>query len=256
MSENQGEMTQSINTSWKLLFYMGGVSLLLMVTIFRRNFGVELMTFDGLGLFDMPAVEPVSAEDWFILFQNNGLLGLFLFGLFDLVNYALLGIIFLALYGALEKINKGATVFATVFGFVGITVYLASNQGFAMLTLSHRYAEATTTAQQTIYLAAGEALLAHFNPTTIEQGTGFYLSYLLVLLAGLIISIVMLRSPGFNKWTAYAGILANGIGLFYFPVLLFAQVIIWLPHSLSAVFRIAWYILIAIHLFKLGKQLK
>ena len=101
-----------IDPAWKWLFYAGGVALLLMVIVFRRNFGVELMTFDGLGLFNMPAIEPVNAEDWFVLFQDNGLLGLLLFGLFDLVNYALLGIVFLALYGALEKINKSAMVLA------------------------------------------------------------------------------------------------------------------------------------------------
>lgn len=244
----------TIDSAWKPLFYMGGVSALLMVILFRRNFGIELMTFNGFGLFEIPEIAPMSAHDWFTLFQDDALLGLLLFGLFDLVNYALLGIIFLALYGALKQVNQSAMVVATAFGFVGITIYLATNQTFAMLTLSHRYGTAVTEAQQAIFLAAGEALLAHYNPLAIEQGTGFYLSYLLVLLAGLIIAIVMRHSADFSKACAYAGILANGIGLGYFIVLIFAQNLLALPHSISAIFRVIWYILIAIYLFKLGRR--
>ena len=244
-----------IDPAWKWLFYAGGVALLLMAIIFRRNFGVELMTFNGLGLFDVPKTTPIAATDWFALFQNNGLLGLMLFGLIDLVNYVLIGFVFLALYGALKPVNKSAMILTVALGFLGIAVYIASNQAFSMLTLSHRYAQAVTQTQQASFLSAGEALLAQFNPGTSEQGTGFYLSLLLVLVAGLIASIVMLRSPAFNKATAYAGILANGIGLLYFPVLIFAQTVVWLPHSLSAIFRIVWYILVAIQFFRLGKQL-
>jgi hypothetical protein len=246
---------QTIDSAWKSIFYTGGIAALLIVIFFRRNFGIELVTFNGFGLFAVPETAPINAIDWFTLLQDNWFVGLALFGLVDLVNYALVGLLFLALYGAIKQVNKSAMVIATVFGFVGITVYFATNQAFSMLTLSHRYAEATTTAQQAIFLAAGEALLAEFNPGSVEQGTGYYLSLFLVLLAGLIISLVMLHSPFFNKATAYAGILANGIGLGYFLALIFAPEILWLPPSLSALFRMAWYVLIAIQLLKLGKHL-
>lgn len=255
MQEIQSKDKQSIDSAWKLLFYTGGVAALLAVILFRRNFGVELITFNGFGLFAVPETTPISATDWFALLQDNWFMGLALFGLIDLVNYALVGLIFLALYGALKQVNKSAMVVATVFGFVGITVYFATNQAFSMLTLSHRYAEATTVAQQILFQAAGEALLAGYNPGTIENGTGYYLSLFLVLLAGLIISLVMLRSLFFNKATAYAGILANGIGLGYFVALIFVPEILWLPPSLSALFRMAWYVLIAIQLLKLGKNI-
>ena len=246
---------QTIDSAWKPLFYTGGIAALLIVILFRRNFGIELVTFNGFGLFTMPETTPISAIDWFTLLQDNWFVGLALFGLIDLVDYGLLGLIFLALYGALKQVNKSAMVVATVFGFVGITVYFATNQAFSMLTLSHRYAAATTVGQQAAFLAAGEVLLASYNPLAVEQGTGFYSSYLLVLVAGLIISTVMLRSPAFNKATAYTGMLANGIGLGYFIVLIFAQNLLALPHSISALFRMAWYILIAIHLFKLGRRI-
>lgn len=55
-------------------------------------------------------------------------------------------------------------------------------------------------------LAAGQALLAIHDPNALGPGT---LGFLLVTLAGLIISAVMLRSNVFGKTTAYTGILAK-----------------------------------------------
>lgn len=249
------ELTDTADPHFKNLYILGGAAAVIAVLIFRRNFGVELMTFNGFGLFTVPETTPINAIDWFNLFQDSWFVGLASFGLFDLVNYALVGLIFLALYGALKQVNKSGMVIATTFGFVGIAVYFATNQAFSMLNLSHRYGESTTEAQQAVFLGVGEALLTEFNPGTIEQGTGYYLSLFLVLLAGLIISIVMLHSTLFSKATAYAGILANGIGLGYFVALIFAPEILWLPPSLSALFRMVWYVLIAIQLLKLGRRL-
>lgn len=73
-------------------------------------------------------------------------------------------------------------------------------------------------------LAAGEAL-----PVVGDMGTGIYISLFLVLLAGLIISMVMLRSEVFGRVTAVSGILASGLGLAYYPALVFAPALIWIP---------------------------
>ena len=141
---------------------------------------------------------------------------------------------------------------ATVVGFVGIAVYFASNQAFSMLSLSDQYAAATTDAQRSLFLSAGEALLAINNPGAIYQGTGIYVSWFLIPLAGLIISIVMLRSSVFSKATAYVGILANGFRLSHFIALAFAPALIAFPTSISAPFRVTWLVLIALGLFRLG----
>ena len=215
---------------------------------------MELVTFNGFGIWDVPTLTPISAGEWFALFQSDPFVSLTLFGLIDLINYALVGLIFLALYGALRRTNRSAMIIATTFGLMGAAVFFASNQAFAMLNLSRQYAAATTDAQRAMFLAAGEALLANSNPGIIYQGTGYYISLLFVLLAGLIISIVMLRSQAFSKWTAYAGILANGIGLGYFIALIFAPALLWIPPTVSAPFRMLWYILIAIGLFRLARS--
>jgi len=241
-------------SSWKTLYKIGGVAALMAIFIFRRNFAAELMLLSNFRIVSgVPTTPPVSAIDWFNLFQNSRLLGLILLNLFDLLEYALLGSVFLALYCALGQVHRSSMLIATVAGLVGITVYFASNQAFAMLALSERYAAATTDTQRSIYLSAGEVLLAANNPDFIYQSTGIFMSLFLVLLAGLIISVVMLRSNIFSKTTATVGILANGIGLFYFITLAFLPAIYWIPHPISAPFRVVWYFLIAMRLFKLSK---
>jgi hypothetical protein len=226
------------------------VAALLTVIVFRRNFSVELQLFGSFGLSGVPAEWPTRAIDWFSLLQENRLVGLLLFDLFDLINYALVGLIFLALYGALKGVNKSAMVVALSAGLVGIAVYFASNQAFSMLTLSNRYAAAAGEVERAMFLAAGESLLAIHNPGTISQGTGIHLGLLLVVLAGLIISIVMLRSPVFNKATPWMGIVANSFIMANFLVLVIGPAIAWLLPATSALFRMAWYILIATGLFR------
>ena len=250
---NQVSRVKTTQSAWRALYIAGGAAAVIAVLVFRRYFSVELMQFKGFGLFNVPDDWPSSALDWFSAFQENYFVGLALFDLFDLVNYALVGLIFLALYGALRDVDKSSMLVATVCGFVGIAVYYASNRTFAMVNLSHRFAEAASEAERANLLAAGEALLAIHNPGVLYPGTGLFLSLFLVLLAGLIFSIVMLRSEVFIKATAIVGILANGFGLGFFIALPFIPEYIWLFPTISAPFRMIWYILIAIKLFQLGR---
>jgi hypothetical protein len=190
---------------------------------------------------------PSSALDWFALLQDNQFLGLILLDLFDIVNYLLVGLMFLALYGALRRASKVAMTVATASCLVGVPVYQASNQAFAMLALSDQYAAASTDAMQAKFLAAGEALLAIHNPG------GIHLGLLLVALAGLIASVIMLRSCVFGKATAISGLAANGLVLTYYVALPVVPAIAFLFPAASAPFRLLWYILIARRLFQLGR---
>jgi hypothetical protein len=172
-----------------------------------------------------------------------------MFNVFDLVNYTLVGLIFLAVYGALRESNRSWMTIAIAFSFAGIASFYASNQAFALLALSSKYAAATTEAQRAAFLAAGEALIAASN-----HGSGFYLGLLLVILSGLVISVVMLSGDVFSRATAYVGIAANVLMLGYFVVLPVAPGWIFLPPTLSAPFRVTWYVLIALRLWRLGAR--
>jgi hypothetical protein len=244
----------TIDPAYKSLYKIGAAASLIAALIFRRNLDAEWMLLRGVGLIHAgPLAPPSTLVGWFTLLQQNRLLGLTLLNLFDLVNYALVGLMFLALLVALRRTSPSWMVIAAALGFAGITLYFASNQAFSMLSLSNQYAAATTDAQRAMLLAAGQALLAiHHNASYV--GSGIYLSFLLVSVAGLIISAIMLRSNSFGKVTAYMGILANGIGLGYYVTLSFAPALGFVPISISAIFLLIWYLLVGDRLWVLGSN--
>ena len=234
---------------------VGGIAALVAALVFRRNCGAEISLLGMMGLIQsVPTDPPISAGDWFALLQDHSLLGLIMLDLLDLVNYLLVGLIYLALYGALRRTSRGWMVIATALGLVGMGVNFATNQAFSMLVLSNHHAAATTEAQRTIFLAAGEALLAVSNSGSIFQGTGYYLSLMLVLVSGLIISVVMLKSETFGRGIAYLGIAAHVLGLGYFVAMGLAPAYRAIPPSLSAPLLLVWHILVGLRLLRLGSS--
>lgn len=236
------------------LYKIGAAAALIAAVIFRRNLDAEFMLLRGFGVINVgPSASPSTIIDWFLLLQDSKLLGLTLLNLFDLVNYVLVGLIFLALFAALRRASPSWMTIATVLGFAGITAYFASNQAFSMLSLSNQYAATATDVQRAMILAAGQAVLAIHNNASFA-GSGIYLSFLLVSIAGLIISAVMLRSSIFSRGTAYMGILANGFGLGYYVVFIFAPALVFIPLSISAIFLLIWYLQTGGRLWALGSH--
>lgn len=184
---------------------------------------------------------PSTTIDYFNLFQNNALLGFLSLDLLYIVDNVLLIPILLALYIALRKTNESFMVIGTALGFVGIACLFASNPSVSLYSLSEQYATAITDVQRSLFLAAGQALLASYS------GTAYHLSLILGSVALVIICIVMLQSKIFGKTTAYMGILANALALgLYVPqiglyILLFSIIFLWI-----------WYALITRKLFQLG----
>ena len=180
MSQLQPNRVSSRDTPdprWNRLYKVGGVAAWIAVLLFRRWLAAEFLLFRGIGIIRFgPRTMPSSVIDWFTLFHTNRLVGLTFFNVFDMVNYLLVGLIFLALYAALRQVNRSYMTLATALALLGIAVYLASNQAFSMLTLSHQYAVATTDAQRSMLLAAGQALLAIHDPNALWPGRSGLLS--------------------------------------------------------------------------------
>lgn len=229
---NQLTDAEAADAAWKPL-YRAGAGAILTVLLF--------MPIQMVILFVWPP--PSTVIGWFALFQYNALVGLLDMDLLLIVDYALLGIVFLALYAALRRASQSLMAIALTLEFVGIATYFASTAAFEMLSLSNRYAAATTDAERFMFLAAGQAMLATW------QGTAFNVSYILGAVALLIVSVVMLRSNIFSKVTAYVGILA-GVLMFVPPTIgpigVFFSLVSLVPTAV-------WLILIGRRLFRLGK---
>jgi Domain of unknown function (DUF4386) len=241
--------------AWKGLFRVGGIAALLAGLIFRRNLGAELSLLKESGLITAgPTTPPSTVPAWYALLQSDPQVGLTWLNVFDLVNYALVGVMFLALFAALRRVSPAAMASATALGLIGIAIYCASNQALALLSLSDQYAAATIAAQRTMLLADGQVLLAINRFSSLSR----YLSLLLIAVAGLMTSVVMLRSNVFSRSTAYTGILAGAFDLAY--CLAFAFVLAVDGELLAVCFIPAaglllmiWHILIGQRLYRQGR---
>jgi len=232
--------------TWKPLCRVGAIAAFIAALLFRRNIGAEVSLFTGLEAI------PTNAAEWYSLLQSNPFIALSLLAFFDLVNYLLVGAIFLALAAAFWQVNKSATALALASGLVGVTLNLASNISLTMLSLSQRYAVATLAAQRTDLLAAGQTVLAGNDPLAAIPGTVALVSLLLVALAGLLFSLLLLPS---HRGTAILGLLASGCDLAYclaFPLTLLAPVYMLL--AAAGLFWMLWHLLVARVLWQYAKE--
>jgi hypothetical protein len=158
-------------------------------------------------------------------------------------------LVFLALYAALRKTNQGLMAIALTFALLGIGIFFATNNPFSMLSLSNQYAAATTDAQRSTFLAAGQAVLTNTNQRAIG---GFNMGLLLVSVAGLIVSSVMFQSNSFSRLTAGVGILAYALSLAdYLREALTSSVTIALLVILpNVLFLVLWFFLVGRRLFQ------
>ena len=230
------EPSVTADSTWNWLYKVGGIAALIIVV---------LIPIQSLIFIAYPP--PSTVLDFFTLFHNNKILGLLDLDLLLTVNNVLLILIYLAIYTALRRANESFMTIALTVGLVGIVLYLVSREAtFSMLSLSEQYAAATTEAQRSMFLAAGQTML------TIYNGTAFDLSYVLGGVVILIISVVMLHSNIFSKATANVGILM-GILMLIPPTVGPIGLILSL---ISLVPTFIWLILIARRLFQLSLHLR
>jgi hypothetical protein len=229
MSFTNNNNTSKSTYAWQTLFRVGGMAALAVLMFIP----VQMVVF-----FLWPL--PSSVIGWFTLFQDNALVGLLDMDLLLIVDYLLLIGVFSALWASLRRANESLMAIALILQLVATATYLASTVAFEMLTLSNQYATANTEVERSIFLAAGQAMLATW------QGTAFDVSYVLSAIAILIVSAVMLRSHHlFSKTTAYAGLSAGVLALVpptagtigvIFSIVSLVPMVIWLT-------LIAWRLL-------------
>jgi hypothetical protein len=249
LKPNQVSDAGTVDSHEKNLYLIGALAALIAVLVMVSEI---LITFLPGGGARGQATETVL--DWFALFQNNPLMGLRNLGLVNMIGASLSIPVFFALYIAHRKADKVYGTLALIIFIIGATVYLANNRAFPMLSLSGKYADATTDAQRTLFVAAGEAMLAQAESHTPGTFVGFFFTEM----SSIAIAIVMLRNRLFSKTAAYAGIV--GFGLLFIFEILASFVPAWF--SVAMIFAvvgglasITWYGMIARGLFKLASAL-
>jgi len=235
ISDTAGAAESAADLRWMTLYRVGGWAALIGAALIP----VAMVVFIA---WPPPASDAPVAE-WFARFQDNQLRGLLNLDLLYMGSWLLTIPVLLALYAALRRFGEAVMALATVAGLMSIAVYFASNTSVQMLFLSNGYASATTDAERSTYLAAGQAMLATY------LGTAYHVSLIVGSVALILISVVMLRSRMFGRVTAWAGILGNGLALgLYVPV-----IGIWLLVA-SVLPLFVWQLLVGRRLLQLGRQ--
>jgi hypothetical protein len=231
---------ETADPPWKNIYKIGGAAAIIAALLLL----MEIMVFTIWP-------QPNTVVGYFTLFQTNKFMGLVDFYLLEFVAYLLFLPLFLALYTALRQFDESYMIIAISLAMVGIAIFLATNNPFSMLSLSNQYLAAATEAQKSMLLAAGQAILVNTNQRAVG---GFNMGFLLISVAGLIVSAVMLRSSNFGKTTAYVGILAFAISLSeYFRMILLPSSVnlLLIIAILSGMFLLIWLILVGLSLLKL-----
>ncbi len=188
---------------------------------------------------------PTTMAGHFAQLHNNKLIGLVDLDLVFLVSEVLSLFVLLGIFAALRRSRPVLTATALGLAIGSLLLYLAVNPTFSLLYLSDQYAAATTGADKAAFLAAGNALWANY------QGTAFAMAFILGGVATLIMSVVMLRTGIFNKWTAYLGLLV-GATMLVPPLPVLGTVALVVAYA-SLLPLVAWELLVALRLFRLSR---
>lgn len=152
------------------------------------------------------ALHPPSAsvDGFFVLMDENPLLGLVSLDLLLSVNNVLVALVYLALVIVLWDRARSTAAIAGLLVVLGMAAYLSSNPAVDMLLLSQQHASAVP-ADRPALLAAGEVLLASW------RGTAFLTYYVLNGVALLLVAVALLRTKALGHalgwWALASGVL-------------------------------------------------
>ena len=102
------------NGKWKTLYQAGAVAPLIALVFYSSQFVIPI--------FGKPL--PTAVEGWFALLQRNRLPGLWYLNALDIVSFALLGIMFLALCVALRHVRPSWMLIALYCALLGVVVFI------------------------------------------------------------------------------------------------------------------------------------
>ena len=222
---------------WKGLYRAGAIGIII----------AGILVLITLPLIPMlvPSLAPTSVAAGLSSIQSQSLLYGMTWGLY-LVSDFLFLIPYPALYLALRKLNRAATLIAVVFNtlFVAIDVGVDIPLRFSLIGVSDLYASASTSSQQA-YLATGALTMDLANYTAL-------IATFLQFSAVILVSYTMLKSDAFKKGAAYVGIVCGVLAFLFIPAFsLGSMMLSGLFNILGFVFLVIWSLVVGYRLWKL-----
>ncbi len=202
----------------RVIYTMGAVGAILVIAGSLLDIIVSMI----LGV-DLNAL-PKTAMERFSQIETSPLLGIYNLDFLNMITTLIMIPATLAICFANRKVLPAGAALALVISVIGTAVFISGNPSLPMLELSHKYSMAEPI-QKNFLAAAGEAILSRGQ----HGSTGVFLSFVLPILASIIISIVMLKGRIFGKGGAWCGIIGNTLLLVYLFLVTFV------PQTRSAV---------------------
>lgn len=219
---------------------LGGLAALLLV-VYTLETMVQLMVLGG---------PPSSAAQAFDLLQHHRVVGLLRLDLPTVLVMPLYYLLFLGLFAALRRSSYANALLSTALAFIGVTLVLATPTALSMAPLSDKFAAATSDAERSQLLAAGEALLA----SDIWHSAGAIVGGILVQCGAVLISVVMLRGNIFTRLTAWLGIVMHALDLAHIVGGLVLPIIGAVLMAIAGPLYPIWLTLVGLRLLKLAKD--
>lgn len=155
------------------------------------------------------------------------------------LDYLMLIVVYMALYAALRPKHPSLATLGVGLAMVAITLYFTANPSITMFVLGSQYASAPDG-----IVAAAQAVLANF------EGTAFIVHYVVMGVAGMLVSAAMLRGTEFSRGTAIAGMLQGAMMLV--PVTFGIVGLVFAVGSLIPF--IVWFVLVGLQLNRLAAR--
>lgn len=149
------------------------------------------------------------------------------------VDYLLLIVVYLALFAAMRDREPSLMTLGTGLALLAIGLYFTANPSITMFVLAEQYASGLPGAAGVV--PAAQSVLATF------EGTAFIVHYMVMGIAGILVSASMLRGTEFSRATGIAGVLQGAMMLV--PVTFGTVGLIFAVGSLIPF--IVWFILVS-----------
>jgi len=237
----------SVEKQWKNIYGLGAY--MTMAAIFGVVVDVVIGSITGGNLEELPQ----TAVGRFDQLHQQVWLGLYNLDLLNVINQLLLIPLYFALYAIHREVAKPGASLTLIIFLIGTTLFVVTNPALPMLELGNGYQSTSSESQRALLSAAGEAILAR----GVHGSTGAFISFSLPTLAGVLMSIIMLRQKTLSRWPSYLGIVGNTLMLVYVVLVTFlpgAQRIATALAMPGGLMVLAWMTMIAITLIRLARQ--
>lgn len=228
---------QMVDPQDKWLYRAGGIA----AFVFGLAYLLIMVLYLPMG------ARPSGAEAWLAALAGNTAAWQAILG-FSVLTDFLLAPVALALYLALKKINRNAMLLATAFIglFVVLDLALTWTNIAALITLSGKYAAATSETQQAGYVATA------LYPSTVVESNLIFVYNSLTLAIGILITGLVMRKGVFSKIPARVALATGILGTVAVTSSFFSSLVSTVAIILASALTTAWALLTGYELFRLG----